>query len=128
MSEPEVTASQLLAAARGALGEKAVLWGTSWSRAAAFLARQALETAVAELWVGELTGLLACSFFDQLLCMPTFMRDADVASQARHTWSALSRACHAHPYELAPTLEEVRTLLDSVGQVLVKVENSDEVP
>jgi hypothetical protein len=121
VSEPQVTAPQLLAAARAALAQTAALWGTSWSRAAAFLARQALETGVGQLWVGEQADLLSCSFFDQLLCLPAYLADDDTVSLARHTWCALSRACHAHPYELAPTLGEVQDLIDSVEEVVASV-------
>ena len=121
MSQPEANASQLLAAARVTAGEKANLWGPSWSRAAAFLARQALEAAIGQLWVGELATLSTCSFFDQLLCLPTYLSDEDLARRARHTWCALSQACHAHPYELAPTLGELEDIIGSVSELLVQV-------
>jgi len=121
MRQPEATATQLLSAARVTAGEKASLRGPSWSRAAAFLARQALEAAVGQLWVGELAALSNCSFFDQLLCLPTYLSDDDLARSARHTWCGLSRACHAHPYELAPTLGELEDLIGSVSDLLVQV-------
>jgi hypothetical protein len=33
--------------------------------------------------------------------------DAVLPGQLHSTWGALSRACHHHPYELAPTVEEL---------------------
>ena len=39
----------------------------------------------------------------QLICLRSYLEDAPLAARAGHAWSALSRACHHHPYELGPT-------------------------
>lgn len=103
----------LLAEARAALGGSAA-WGGAWQRAAAFLGRQALEAAVRDVWEGTGAGVGECSMVAQLVCLPFYTEDAEVARRARQCWYALSSACHAHPYELAPTVAELRGLLDEV--------------
>jgi hypothetical protein len=110
--------TQLLGAARLTLGKKGGGWGSAWPRAVAFLARQALESGVELLWVGDLRGLRACSFRDQLACLPTYLGETDPAQRARQTWGSLSEACHAHPYELAPTAVELEGWMDDVELVL----------
>jgi hypothetical protein len=106
--------ASLLAEARGALDGSAA-WGGAWQRAAAFLGRQALETAVGDLWDGWAAGVEECSMAAQLVCLPFYMEDARMARRVRQCLCALSSACHAHPYELAPTVAELRGLLDEVG-------------
>jgi hypothetical protein len=106
--------ASLLAEARGAL-DGSDAWGGAWQRAAAFLGRQALEAAVGERWDGWADGVEDCSMTAQLVCLPFYMEDAQMARRVRQCWCALSSACHAHPYELAPTVAELRGLLDEVG-------------
>lgn len=103
----------LLADARSALGGSAA-WGGAWQRAAAFLGRQALEAAVRDFWARSGSGMGECSMSAQLVCLPFCVDDAGAARRARQCWYALSSACHAHPYELAPTVAELRGLLDEV--------------
>jgi len=88
-----------------------------WPRAAALLARQALEIGLNEFWVGHAPGVQNASARAQLLCLPTYM-DALTARKADHAWEALSRACHHHPYELAPTAAELYSWIEDVDQVL----------
>ena len=59
----------------------------------------------------------------QLLCLDGYLPSA-VASNAYQTWTALSRASHHHPYELAPTLEELLTWCQSVEDVLDATERA----
>jgi hypothetical protein len=122
VTDPGRGSIELLNAAHDALGEKASSWGASSNRSATFLARQALETAIGQSWTGEFSGLNACSFFDQLLCLPVFLGDQIVARQARHVWCLLSRACHAHPYELSPTASEVQGWIRCVQELLEVIE------
>lgn len=100
-------------------------WGGAWQRAAAFLGRQALEDAIAEVWPGPAAGLARCSMSAQLTCLPFYLDDPDIGYRARQCWYALSSACHAHPYELAPTVSELTALLDEV-QAFVAVHSSDQ--
>jgi hypothetical protein len=84
-----------------------------WPRAAALLARQAIETAMLEFWLVRAPGLEWCTTHAQLLCLPDYLREREVAESAAHAWSSLSRICHHHPYELLPTAAELRVLLDT---------------
>jgi hypothetical protein len=88
-----------------------------WPRAAALLARQALEMGLDEFWLGRAPGVQNASARAQLLCLPTYM-DPRTARKADHAWEALSRACHHHPYELAPTATELSSWIDDVDRVL----------
>ena len=92
-----------------------------WPRASAILARQALEASVARLWDSRTLDLQACSMRGQLICLRTYLGDPDLAARTGHAWSALSRACHHHPYELAPTTDELRGWLSVVGKLIQKV-------
>jgi hypothetical protein len=105
--------ADLLSEARYALDGSAV-WGGTWQRAAVFLGRQALEAAVREVWDGRVAEVADCSMATQLVCLPFYVQDAEAAYRARQCWYALSSACHAHPYELAPTVAELRGLLNEV--------------
>jgi len=78
-----------------------------WPRAAALLSRQALEMAVDEYWVARRIPLDSCATRQQLICLREYMDDDDLAGRVHHAWNALSRACHHHPYELAPTVAEL---------------------
>ncbi len=84
-----------------------------WPRAAALLARQAIEAAMTEFWMVRAPGVEWCSTHAQLLCLPEYMRDREAAENASLAWTSLSRICHHHPYELLPTEVELRALLDT---------------
>jgi hypothetical protein len=94
-----------------------------WPRAAALLARQALETGLDEFWMTQAPGVEDVSARAQLLCLPTYM-DPRTARKADHAWEALSRACHHHPYELAPTAAELSAWIEDVDKVLEQVSAS----
>ncbi len=89
-----------------------------WPRASALLARQALETALWELWLLRAPGMEWCSAQAQLLCLPEYVRDREVAERAAHAWTSLSRICHNHAYELLPTAAELRVLLDTTRDLI----------
>ena len=55
-----------------------------------------------------------CSMATRLACLPFHVQDGEMAYRARQCWYALSSACHAHPYELAPTVTELRGMLNEV--------------
>lgn len=95
-----------------------------WPRASAILARQALESGVARLWDSRTLDLQGCSMRAQLICLRTYLGDAELAARAGHTWSALSRACHHHPYELAPTTTELGGWFSVVGELIQRVGSS----
>ena len=80
------------------------------TRAAAFLARQALEAALDDYWKARGLPLDRCPMRAQLVCLREYAPadDASTASAFEQTWATLSRACHHHPYELTPTIAELR--------------------
>ncbi len=121
MTGQDATPLDLLAAAREVLEDSSALWGTSWGRAAAFLARQALEQAVAGAWAPELAELASASFADQFACLRALVGEQQ-ALGARQAWSALCVACHAHPYELAPALAEVTDLLEAARNAVTALQ------
>lgn len=92
-----------------------------WPRASALLARQALEAGVRQFWEGRAVGLGGYSMQAQLICLRTYLGDPDLAARTSHAWSALSRACHHHSYELAPTATELEGWFSVVGELVEKI-------
>jgi hypothetical protein len=120
MSASGPGAARLAAGARRALQPSAG-WGPAWPRAAAFLARQALEDAVRDVWFGSAYRMRDCNMAAQLVSLPFYLDDKDLASRVRDCWYSLSNACHAHPYELAPTIGELEGWLDVVERLVAAV-------
>jgi hypothetical protein len=117
-----MNASELLVAARAMVQQPRPTTTGLWSRAAALLGRQALEAALDNLWLLGRSGIESASMRTQLLCLPSFLGDEELAGRVAHSWSALTRACHQHPYELAPTAQELERWLDVTQHLLVAVE------
>ncbi len=99
----------LLQAARGVIASPRPETAGLWPRAAALLGRQALESALERHWTGKLKGLADCPARVQLVCLREMSADRSAAGRLYEAWAALSRACHHHPYELAPTAAELET-------------------
>lgn len=114
-----MTPSELLAAARQILGHTGGLVPALWPRAAAILARHALELAVRDLWAARpgYEPLAGASMRTQLISLIDVV-DAATAARTSFVWSALSEACHYHPYELAPTAGELSHWIDEVEQIV----------
>lgn len=72
-------------------------------RASALLARQSVEQSVRSFWARRCPGLTRCSARAQLLCLVGYQETAFLAAKATALWGNLSRACHHHPFELAPS-------------------------
>ena len=115
--------TDLTAEARGLIERHEVATAGLWPRAAAALARQALELSMRALWVRWAPGLESCSVRAQLLCLDEYLRDEELAATARQAWAALSRACHHHPYEIEPTVEELRYWINAVARLAAAVEH-----
>jgi hypothetical protein len=113
-----VRPKEILAAARQLLDRPDAKISGVWSRAAALLARQAFEIGLDEHWRGRRVALDRLATRPQLICLSAYLPNRDVAVRAIHAWAALSRACHHHPYELAPSAGELRGWLDAVDEVL----------
>jgi hypothetical protein len=92
-----------------------------WPRASAILAQQALEASLGVLWQRRALALDGCPVRAQLICLPSYLDDAELAARASHTWAALDRACHHHAYELAPTAGELRDWLAVVERLAERV-------
>lgn len=113
---------RLTAEARGLVERSEGATAGLWPRAAAVLARQALELALRELWRRRAHGIEECSVHAQLLCLGEYLRDEELAATARQAWDALSRACHHHPYELPPSADELRHWIGEVERLAEAVE------
>jgi hypothetical protein len=112
----------LLAAARGLLTVPDKDTIGLWPRASALLGRQALESSLERFWRRFANGLQATPMRCQLLSLPTFIGDAELARRASHAWWALSRASHHQAYDLGPTHEELDGWLTDVGDLANAIE------
>jgi hypothetical protein len=111
------TPEQLLDEAAKLIDSPAGGTAGAWPKAAAVLARQALELSVRERLVRVDPTLERASMRSQLTCLRAIAKDTDAAASASLAWSRLSTACHYHPYELTPSASELRALLATVGDV-----------
>jgi hypothetical protein len=112
------TDDELIAASRRLLDDPTHSTVSAWARAAALLARQALEHALAGYWAVRLPGAERLTMRAQLNCAHMYL-GRQLAGGLTYTWYALSRATHHHPYELDPTREELASLIESAS-LLVK--------
>ena len=124
-----MTPDELLAAAKGLMQRPDTLITGIWPRAAALLARQALEAAMAELWASrrQAAEMSRCTMRSQLLCLTAYL-DPGTASRAAYVFAALSRACHYHSYELAPTAAELTGWLDQTAQIVTQLQTATAAP
>lgn len=84
--------------------------GSWWPRTAAFLIRAALELELRAFWDREEPGTGDASMRAQLLVLQSKTPPGiEVARDTAAAWHVLSRACHHHAYELAPTIAELRS-------------------
>jgi len=124
VSRKEGTPSDMLEMAHGLLRRADPATAGLWPRVSALLARRALEASVARLWERHSLDLSACPVRAQLICLRSYLGDPDLAARTSHAWAALSRACHHHPYELAPTSAELRAWFLVVGELMQRVGTS----
>ena len=122
MRRGDDTPRVVLSLARGMLGRVDPDTAGLWPRASALLACRALEATVHRLWERRTLDLQGRSMRVQLICLRTYLGDADLAARAGHAWSALSRACHHHAYELAPTAAELRGWFSMVEELIQKAD------
>ncbi len=111
--------TELLQAARDLVERPDDVTAGLWPRASAFLARQAFEDAIDDLWRASpgFESLVQRSTATQLLCLRLVVDD-DIAAEASYLWSALSSACHYQPIDLAPTAAELEGWFDDIGQLI----------
>ena len=98
-----------------------------WGRCRAVLIRQALERALDALWDKRAPALRLASRHSQFLCLPTYLREPELAGRIASAWSALSNACHYQSYEFAPTDTELENWLTSVEAFVEHCNNSAAV-
>ena len=115
-----MTPTQMLAMARQVLTGDDLHVGGNRSVVAAVLARRALEGTLDEFWDTHLPGMAACSSRVQLITLPFYLGDQDLAAEACYAWSALSASCHhavnalpVSPNEMAHLVEIVQAVIDS---------------
>lgn len=77
-----------------------------WQRSVALLTRQAVEGAVDQLWAERSAAMLEANWRSKLTALTGYV-PRDLAAEVAALWWILSRACHRHPYELAPTRAEL---------------------
>lgn len=112
---------ELVQAARALLERTDPATAGLWPRATALLARQALEAALDEFWRVRAPGLEHCSMKAQLLCLPHYLGDEELAERVSYAWAGLSRACHQHPYELSPAFSELLDWVQTVDRLVAEV-------
>ena len=117
-------ASILLELARFVISEQRPDLVGIWPRAAAILARQALEAALEHLWSNAAPGVENASARAQLACLNGYI-EAQLASRVRYTWYGLSAACHHHAYELPPTASELEGWLADVEALICEVDRQN---
>jgi len=85
-------------------------------RAAAWITRSALEDILRDLIRAKGVEPGKAKTRSLLSCIEVLYQDSDpqLPLRAQYAWDALSEACHHHAYELAPTVAEVRSLIDTV--------------
>jgi len=110
------TPKELLAAADDLLSEASEAMTGRWPRAVAVLCRQALEGSLHDFWRAKAPGVEAASERAQLLCVRSYVAQ-DLAASTEHAWTALSRACHYHAYELSPAAGELAGWLETVDEL-----------
>ena len=117
-----VDAHALVSAARDLIRDDDATTAGLWPRAAALLARQGLELAMARLWEVTAPGLERTSTRCQLLCVGDMLNDRELGGRATLTWRSLSNACHHRIYELPPTASELNMALETVWDLAESVE------
>jgi hypothetical protein len=113
-----MTPTETLAMAQALLERADAKTAGLWPRAAALLARQAMEQGLDDYWRERGLALDEFGTRPQLICLREYLGDDALAGRAHHTWAALSEACHHHPYELAPGHAELTAWIDTVGELL----------
>jgi hypothetical protein len=84
-------------------------------RTAALLGRMALEAEIDRRLAVAFPTVEGASTRAQLLCLRSV--DERFGADASHLHAALSSACHHHPYELGPSVDELVASLDAVARL-----------
>jgi hypothetical protein len=96
-----------------------------WPRAAALLARHALEQLLEEFWTPIAPSLISTrNVRAQLIALRGYEPVRDAASPVSAAYAGLCRGCHHHPYELPPTRAELDWLISTVEAFAHTVEQA----
>ncbi|WP_052583683.1 hypothetical protein [Saccharomonospora iraqiensis] len=114
------SAAALLDHARTVLAGRHTVPAAQVPRAAAILARQALEDAVEARCRAAGAELGGHNQRSRLIVLRMLV-GGPVSDSAATAWAGLSRACHHHAYELAPTVGEVAQLIEHVAAVVTSL-------
>jgi hypothetical protein len=120
--------ADLLELAEAALSGHEALPPGGWQRACALLARQALEATLNDLMDQRAPSLVRRPARYQVLCLPMYMDEADLAGRINHLWWSLAAAGRHHAYELAPTAVELRGWLDDVAETIATIDSTGAGP
>jgi hypothetical protein len=104
------TAQTLIARARAALDRDTPIPQFHTVRIAAWLGRLALETLVIATLARYGVDAARASMRTRLSCLQIL--EPELARDAATLWWGLSRCCHHHAYELAPSVTEIEHYLD----------------
>ena len=107
-------AGEILQYARDAMDSSGGAGPALWARCSALLTRQALETALDDFWRQRAPEVEHASRHSQLLCLGSYLSEAQFAAKVAYVWAALSNACHYHSYELVPTAGELEGWIETV--------------
>ncbi|HEY8550569.1 MAG TPA: hypothetical protein VIL35_11480 [Vicinamibacterales bacterium] len=116
-----MTAEERLAQAWALLDRADEATAGLWPRAAALLARQALEQTIYDFWSVELPPMCAANMRAQILGLHGYPGVREHAPAVNAAWFGLSRGCHHHPYELPPIRAELAgwfEIVDEFGAVV----------
>lgn len=116
MTHPDVTVC--IGLSRTLLAHRDSRLAGVWPRASAFLARQAVEAAVVDALRRRAPGAESATNRARLLCLTEFV-PTELGRRTSFIWGSLSRVCHHHPYELAPTAAELTGWIDEAESVAV---------
>lgn len=106
--------AELTQYAREVLDGRHALPALQAPRAAALLARQALEEIVTQLCTSHGVDLHGAHMRSRLVCLRQLTDDA-AAEKASVAWGSLSALCHHHAYQLTPTAGEVGHMIEEVA-------------
>jgi hypothetical protein len=122
MTTTENSVTGLIALADKILSGEVAVPGSRAPRAAAVVARQALEEVIT-LKCSQLANFARRPHMRSQLILLRH-EDFNLGQKAQVAWDGLSQACHHHAYELQPTAVEVRSLLRLVRAVADDVDPS----
>jgi hypothetical protein len=112
--------TELLAEARSLLENPSRQAVSGWPRAVALLARMALESALNGYWRARAPGVERLDMRAKLGCTRAYLGPT-IAGEISYVWNGLSNATHHRPYELDPTVEELRALLTMVERTMTAI-------